>query len=170
MFLSLGFVFFARVVLHRLPHFAVNGPENSIDEARCRVTPKGLPEFDKAASDYSAYLALKPGDGRALYRRGLCRYRKAGDSAKPESMNKTELKAAIADLDAAGKAATPDPETFYYLGLASDNLGMADDSGRVAAFKQAIDAYKKYIASPGVKPEDARPVKDRITQLQEEIG
>lgn len=131
---------------------------------------KGLPEFDKAAADYTAYLALKPGDGRALYRRGLCKYRKAGDSNKPEAMNKTVLQFAIADLDAATKVTAPDPESFYYLGLANDNLGMADDSVHEAAFKKAIEAYKKYVATPGVKPEDAAPVKERIQRLQEEIG
>ncbi len=142
---------------------------NLANAARTGAT-KGLPEFEKASADYAAYLALKPGDGKVLYRRALCIYRQAGDSNKPESMNKAKLQAAIAAFDAASKATGVEPEAAYYLGLSCDNLGMAQDDLRESMFKKAIDAYKKYIALPGVKPEDAAPVKERIARLQEEIG
>jgi tetratricopeptide (TPR) repeat protein len=131
---------------------------------------KGIPEFEKAAADYGSYLGQKPGDGRVLYRKALCLYRQAGDSARPESMNKSKLQAAITDFDAASKAAGAEAEALYYLGLACDNLGMAQDDQREPLFKRAIEAYKKYVAAPGVKPEDASPVKERIARLQEEIG
>jgi tetratricopeptide (TPR) repeat protein len=133
-------------------------------------TTKGVPEFEKAAADYATYLTGKPGDSKVLYRRALCLYRQAGDSAKPESMNKAKLQGAIAAFETASKATNPEPEAHYYLGLSCDNLGMAQDDQREPMFKKAIEAYKKYIATPGVKPEDATPVKERIALLQEEIG
>ncbi|MGC4043985.1 MAG: hypothetical protein QM758_09325 [Armatimonas sp.] len=131
---------------------------------------KGVPEFEKAAADYATYLNTKPNDGKVLYRRALCLYRQAGDSAKPESMNKAKLQASITAFEAAVKGAEPEAEANYYLGLACDNMGMAQDDVRESMFKKAIDAYKKYIATPGVKAEDAAPVKERITLLQDEIG
>lgn len=131
---------------------------------------KGVPEFEKAAADYATYLNGKPGDAKVLYRRALCLYRQAGDSAKPESMSKSKLQAAIAAFETAAKASPAEPEANYYLGLAYDNMGMAQDDVREAMFKKAIEAYKKYVATPGVKAEDSAPVKERITLLQDEIG
>jgi tetratricopeptide (TPR) repeat protein len=129
---------------------------------------KGLPEFEKAIANYTAYLALKAGDAQALYGRGLAIYRKA-KAGSDVKVKLAELKKAIADFEVATKADIKLADAWYYLGLASDDYGVADELSAEDMFPKAIAAYEKYIALPGVSAADVDAIKKRIAALKEAL-
>jgi tetratricopeptide (TPR) repeat protein len=129
---------------------------------------KGLPEFEKAISNYTAYLALKATDAQALYGRGLAIYRKAKASTDVK-VKLAELKKAIADFEAATKADAKLADAWYYLGLSCDDYGVADELSAETMFPKAIAAYEKYVSLPGVSAADADAIKKRIAQLKEAL-
>lgn len=129
---------------------------------------KGLPDFEKAITNYTAYLALKAGDAQALYGRGLATYRKA-KAATDAKVKLTELKKAIADFDAATKADAKLADAWYYLGLSQDDYGVADELSAEEMFPKAIAAYEKYIALPGIPAADVDAIKKRVAALKEAL-
>jgi tetratricopeptide (TPR) repeat protein len=127
---------------------------------------KGGAEFDKSVADYTAFLALpgKSSDAPALFSRGLAQYRKSG------TKDKALLKSAIADFEAATKVKATEADYFYYLGLASDNLGVAQEDIQEEMFQKAIAAYEKFTSLPGAPAADVDNVKKRVAALKEAIG
>ncbi|WP_395094576.1 tetratricopeptide repeat protein [Armatimonas sp.] len=129
---------------------------------------KGIPEFDKAIANYTTFLAVKPGDGSALYGRGLATYRKS-KAATDSKVKLAELKKAIADFEAATKADPKLADAWYYLGLSCDDYGVADELSAETMFPKAIAAYEKYTTVPGVSAADIEAAKKRIAQLKEAL-
>ncbi|MCX6369044.1 MAG: tetratricopeptide repeat protein [Armatimonadetes bacterium] len=129
---------------------------------------KGLPEFEKAITNYTTYLTAKPTDAIALYGRGLAIYRKAKASTDVK-VKLAELKKASADFEAATKADPKYADAWYYLGLSYDDYGVADELSQEVMFPKAIAAYEKYVTLPGVPAADVDAIKKRITQLKDAL-
>lgn len=132
--------------------------------ARKDAPTKGVPEFDSAIADYTAFLTTKADDASVLYSRGLAYYRKSGRKTLPD------LDKAIADFEAATKAKADMADAWYRLALACDDYGVASEPDQEKMFGKAVEAYTKFVGLPGVPAADVEMFNKRIKELKEVLG
>lgn len=107
-------------------------------EWRARVYFYGIRNYDKAAQDYSAYIKMRPNDGKAYYNRGEA-YRYAGKNAE-----------AIKDFTMAISRNPADLDAHFARGLVKSELD--DRNGAIADYDVIIA-----LLQPETKPETFLP-------------